>query len=93
MTDWKERWENLGEANQYEFMRRLAIMPPSILDRSIWYRVLISPMIFLKHYKLTREYFGRYWSIKYATKWTKMLLFWESSAKTQLDDDKAATRP
>lgn len=74
-SEWERKWAAMDPVNQRELWDRVAVTPFRIVTRPWYLRLLVAPVAFWKHYKLTRRYMGRFHSVRWAFVWTGLLLF------------------
>ena len=87
MSDsWEQRWAQMSPENQRGLWERIAVTPLRMAFRPLWKRLLVSPHVWWKHYKLSRKYGGRLHSIRWAFVWTGLLLFPKWFEKQEFDD-------
>ena len=70
----QKRWVELNSSKKKEVFERLQISPQIIL-KPFWVKIFSFPLIWLKHYKISREKLSFFKSVRFLTIWTLITIY------------------
>lgn len=70
----QKKWAELDSTKKEEVFKRLKIEPNIILKPS-WKRVFLIPIVWWKHYLISRETLSLFRAVKFSTLWTLITIY------------------